>query len=85
MKAKKRLGIVTSLPLGAIPPSTKRTVGKPKRPTRKEPRQDVEPAVEVILGMVETFCRGHLNEEYAMLCRKLTEKLARKRPSPLLR
>ncbi len=27
--------------------------------------------------------RAHLNEEYAVLCRKLAEKLARKRPSPL--
>ena len=30
------------------------------------------------------FCREHLNQEYAALCRKLTEKLARKRPSPLV-
>ena len=35
-------------------------------------------------GLVEGFCRQHLNDEYAALCRKLTEKLARKRPSPLL-
>lgn len=41
-------------------------------------------AVEEIAGLVEAFCREHLNEEYAALCRKLTDKLARKRPSPLL-
>ena len=41
-------------------------------------------AVEVIAGLVGAFCKEHLNEEYADLCRKLTEKLARKRPSPLL-
>lgn len=35
--------------------------------------------------MVEAFCRSHLNDEYAVLCRTLGEKLARKRPSPLLR
>jgi hypothetical protein len=36
-----------------------------------------------IAGLVDAFCKQHLNEEYAELCRKLTEKLARKRPSPL--
>ena len=34
--------------------------------------------------MTDQFCREHLDEEYAMLCRKLAEKLSRKRPSPLL-
>ena len=34
--------------------------------------------------MIDQFCKEHLNEEYAVLCRKLAEKLARKRPSPLL-
>src|SRR2546421_12951168 len=41
-------------------------------------------AVAEIIGLVEAFCKEHLNAEYADLCRKLTEKLARKRPSPLL-
>src|SRR3954453_15940383 len=36
------------------------------------------------VGLIDQFCREHLNEEYAVLCRKLAEKLARKRPSPLL-
>jgi hypothetical protein len=39
---------------------------------------------EVIAGLVDAFCREHLNAEYANLCRQLTEKLARKRPSPLV-
>ena len=39
---------------------------------------------EVIAGLVDAFCKEHLNAEYADLCRKLTEKLARKRPSPLV-
>jgi hypothetical protein len=34
--------------------------------------------------MIDQFCREHLNDEYAVLCRKLAVKLARKRPSPLL-
>ncbi|OAI39932.1 hypothetical protein AYO40_05290 [Planctomycetaceae bacterium SCGC AG-212-D15] len=37
-----------------------------------------------MLDMIDQFCKEHLNEEYAVLCRKLAEKLARKRPSPLL-
>ena len=35
--------------------------------------------------MTDAFCREHLNDEYAMLCRNLAATLARKRPSPLLR
>ena len=37
-----------------------------------------------IAGLVDAFCKEHLNEEYAVLCRRLTEKLGRKRPSPLV-
>jgi len=37
-----------------------------------------------IIGLIDQFCGEHLNDEYAALCRKLAEKLARKRPSPLL-
>jgi hypothetical protein len=40
--------------------------------------------LERIVAMTDQFCREKLNEEYAVLCRRLAEKLARKRPSPLL-
>jgi hypothetical protein len=43
-----------------------------------------DPAIAEITGLVDAFCKQRLNAEYADLCRKLTEKLARKRPSPLL-
>src|SRR5262245_35587644 len=46
--------------------------------------EEVRPVFEVVAKLVDDFCRQHLNEEYAVLCRRLTEKLARKRPSPLL-
>lgn len=46
--------------------------------------EEVRPAFEEIAGLVDAFCREHLNGEYAELCRRLTEKLARKRPSPLV-
>jgi hypothetical protein len=37
-----------------------------------------------IVGITDAFCAKHLNEEYAGLCRRMTAKLTRKRPSPLL-
>jgi hypothetical protein len=37
-----------------------------------------------ILGIVDAFCAEHLNEEYAVLCRRMAVTLARKRPSPLI-
>ena len=39
---------------------------------------------EQIVGFTDAFCAKHLTEEYAELCRRMTAKLARKRPSPLL-
>lgn len=54
-------------------------------PKRKlTPDEAKQQAVEEIAGLVDAFCLEHLNEEYAELCRRLTEKLARKRPSPLV-
>lgn len=44
----------------------------------------VRPAFEEIAGLVDAFCREHLTDEYADLGRRLAEKLARKRPSPLV-
>jgi Domain of unknown function (DUF6398)/Plasmid pRiA4b ORF-3-like protein len=38
-----------------------------------------------LVTMTDAFCQSRLNGEYAVLCRKLAEKLAAKRPSPLLR
>jgi hypothetical protein len=40
---------------------------------------------EAITRLTDGFAAEHLDEEYAALCRKLVGKLARKRPSPLLR
>jgi hypothetical protein len=45
---------------------------------------EVQPAFDEIAGLIDAFCKQHLNPEYADLCRRLTEKLARKRPSPLV-
>lgn len=54
-------------------------------PKRKPKLDDAKQrAVQEIAGLVDAFCREHLHEEYADLCHKLIEKLARKRPSPLV-
>ena len=55
-----------------------------KRSTTSTPSGDAGAVLERIVAMTDQFCRERLNEEYAVLCRGLAEKLARKRPSPLL-
>jgi hypothetical protein len=81
-EAKARHGIVTSLPMSDEPLSVK--TPKP-RPVPKPPsREEKDEAVQVVIGLIDQFCKEYLNEEYAVLCRKLAEKLGRKRPSPLL-
>jgi hypothetical protein len=87
-QAKARQGIVTSLPppTGAAAQAPRRaSQGARKRskaPLR--PKSEADEVVEHIQGLIADFCRRHLNDEYEELCSKLTRKLARKRPSPLL-
>lgn len=45
----------------------------------------VRPVFEEVAGITDDFCCQHLDGEYAQLSVALTAKLARKRPSPLLR
>lgn len=81
-EAKQRHGIITSLPLSIQAPTPKVPKIKPvPKPPSKEEKDE---SLAVILGLIDQFCKEHLNEEYAVLCRKLAEKLGRKRPSPLL-
>lgn len=79
-QAKDRYGIVTTLPLTDTPAVRAK---KPASPEKRD-TDEAKGVVSEIIGMIDQFCREHLNEEYAVLCRKLAEKLARKRPSPLL-
>jgi Domain of unknown function (DUF6398) len=53
---------------------------------RRRPTNTASPnqVFDEIAGLVDAFCKQHLNVEYADLCGRLTEKLARKRPSPLV-
>jgi hypothetical protein len=81
-EAKARHGIVTSLAMSdePLPVKAPKASPVPKPPSREEKDE----VLHVIIGLIDQFCKEHLNEEYAVLCRKLAEKLARKRPSPLL-
>jgi hypothetical protein len=81
-EAKARHGIVTSLPMSATLMPSK--APKPKPVPKPPSREEKDEALGVIIGLIDQFCKEHLNEEYAVLCRKLAEKVARKRPSPLL-
>jgi hypothetical protein len=63
-----------------LPPKLPKPKPIPKPPSREEKDE----ALAVVIGLLDQFCKEHLNEEYAVLCRKMAEKLARKRPSPLL-
>jgi len=38
---------------------------------------------DAIMQLIEPVCKKHLNDEYEQICRMMTAKLARKRPSPL--
>lgn len=40
---------------------------------------------KAIIALTDTFCKRHLNQEYAQMCRRLAMALARKRPTPLAR
>jgi len=81
-EAKARHGIVTSLPMSKEPLAPKAVKAKPapKPPSREEKDEPLQ----VVIGLIDQLCKERLNEEYAVLCRKLAEKLARKRPSPLV-
>lgn len=51
----------------------------PKMPT------DVRDKGATVIGITDEFCLQHLDVKYAQLCRNVVGKLARMRPSPLLR
>jgi hypothetical protein len=81
-QAKARHGIITSLPVPNEPLPAKAPRARPApTPPSKEETGD---ALRTIIELVERFCREHLTEEYAAICRRLAEKLTRNRPSPLV-
>jgi len=86
--AKASNRFVTSLPALPAAPTGKPPGNSPKPELHRGVRRSVPTAREIlaqVVGMTDAFCEEHLTREYAELCRKLAEKLAAKRPSPLLR
>lgn len=92
-EARGRQGIITSLPFSAgrthpigEEPRTVRQATKSRGTEGKSRTSEAARSVhDVIVGLIDDFCREHLDEEYRALCRKLAGTLARKRPSPLIR
>jgi hypothetical protein len=82
-EAKATHGIVTTLPLSARPMAPAKAAKTTPRP-KVDTKVQTADVLKVITGLIDEFCREHLNDEYALLCRDLAEKLGRKRPSPLL-
>ncbi len=80
--AKQRHGIVTSLPISDKPMPATTPKAKPR--PKSNPKEETAGILAAISGLIDQFCREHLNDEYAVLCHKLAGKLARKRSSPLL-
>ena len=59
----------------------------PRSKSQKSERipKQVQPRFEEITALIDRVCHKYLNEEYAEMARKLAARLARKRPSPILR
>jgi Domain of unknown function (DUF6398) len=45
----------------------------------------MQPLFDTVAGIINEFCREHLNEEYSLVSRQLAAALCRKRPSPLIK
>jgi hypothetical protein len=81
--ARERLSVVTALPALPVQPQPVAHRRATNNAQSKPSPDEVRKALQAIVGMTDGFCRERLNQEYAVLCRKLAEKLSRKRPSPL--
>lgn len=90
-EAKEAFGIITSLgDQPAAQPEKPKKVRKKSGKARatasgRSASAEAKAIAEELVKMTNSFCQKFLNDEYADLCRKLAETLARKRPSPLLR
>ncbi len=93
-QAKEAFGIVTALPFEGG--ERRAPLAENPKKSRRRPQGtmavigsrsasgEAKEIAEELVKLTDAFCKQFLNEEYAQLCRKLTETLARKRPSPLL-
>ena len=84
-EAKEAFGIITSLPEETRSPALPKKRAEPAAKTSgRSASGEAKTIAEKLVEMTDAFCKEFLNEEYAELCRKMAETLARKRPSPLL-
>jgi len=60
-------------------------MGRPSKGGGLRIPESLRRQTEGIFRMTDVFCAEHLDAEYADLCRRLVARLARKRPSPLVR
>ena len=54
------------------------------KPTGESVPLQMRATFEAIVALTDSYCKEHLTDEYADLCRRLAAALCRKRPSPLL-
>lgn len=85
-EARQSFGIITSLPEGSppSPPPKKARDRSPSKASARASAAEVKGILDALTQMTDAFCEEFLDDEYAQLCRRLAEKLARKRPSPLV-
>jgi hypothetical protein len=87
--AKAIGGIITSLPPSThphLPVSATRTRTPSKKAVaRSSGAASATAAHDRIVALTDEVCKKHLDDDYAALCRKMADILARKRPSPLVR
>ena len=74
-EAKERQGIITSLPVSAEPMALAANKPKAKARQKARPKEKTADVLKAIVGPIDQFCQEHLNEEYAVLCRKLAEHI----------
>jgi hypothetical protein len=60
-------------------------MARPLRDTGLRIPESLRRQTQEVFELTNAFCARHLDAEYAELCRRLVARLARKRPSPLLR
>jgi hypothetical protein len=68
---------------GRVPPSSKAGGQAPDDSMGESVPKAMRPTYDAVVAITDSFCREHLDDEYAQLARKLAAALARKRPSPL--
>ena len=85
VKSRNKRGEMLWIARSMLRSARYKLIGRETKPRPKpNPKEETAEILATIIGLTDQFCREHLNDEYAVVCRKLAEKLARKRPTPIL-